>query len=428
MSSFNFSRHFLPEKGIWLFHQETKKFKTNSLKCILPLPLDREKASANALLPFVLYRGSADFPESIDLIRRLEELFGTDLSVDVRKKGEWQLIDFSLETVNSDFLPETRDIFPDVLEILSGVQFKPLLENGGFRKSYVEGEKRTLEEEIINLKNNKMEYALERCFQEMCQGEPFSVFRYGDPEQIRKITPEELFEHHRKISSQTPIFIFFVGNIPLKQVKEWVNNSFPSREGVFEVRTNGVIIPSRPEKVVVEKDTISQGKLNIGYRTGINRRDLDFPSLLVANGLLGSFPHSRLFRTIREEHGLAYYIFSRLESTKGLLTVSAGIDAEKFEETIDIIEKEWQKIVRNEVNEQEINFTQKALCSQLKISEDNPFQLMGIEIVNAINSFGQSRRELMEKINQVSSEDVARVLGRIKRDTIYFLKPEEEGN
>ncbi len=428
MNSFNFSRHFLPEQGIWLFHMETPKFKTNSLKCILPLPLDFEKASANALLPFVLYRGSEDFPKSIDLIRKLEDLFGTDLSVDVRKRGEWQLIDFSLETVNSDFLPDNNDVLPEAIKILSGILFKPLFQNGGFSGNYVDGEKRTLEEEIINLKNNKMEYALERCYQEMCQGEPFSVFRYGSQEKIRELTPEGLYEHYKRVRQKAPIIVFFVGDLPLDTVKKWMVEFFPSREEVYEIKKNGLEIAPRPEKIVVEKDSISQGKLNIGYRTGINRRDPDFPALLVANGLLGSFPHSRLFRTVREEYGLAYYIFSRVESTKGLLTVSAGIDADQFEETVDIIEKEWNKIIRGKINQQEFEFTQKALCSQLKISEDNAFDLMGIELINALNSFGELREEMMRKIKEVKPVDVARVLSRVKRDTIYFLEPNEEEN
>ncbi len=428
MTSFNFSRHFLPEQGIWLFHMQTAKFKTNSLKCILPLQLDFEKASANALLPFVLYRGSEDLPQSIKLIRKLEDLFGTDLSVDVRKRGEWQLIDFSLETVNSDFLPNNKDILPEAIKILSGILFKPLLQNGGFQRNYVDGEKRTLEEEIINLKNNKMEYALERCYQEMCQGEPFSVFRYGSPEKIRELTPEGLYEHYKRVRQEAPILVFFVGDLPLDTVKKWLLEFFPSREKIYEIRQNGLKISPRPEKVVVEKDSISQGKLNIGFRTGINRSDPDFPALLVANGLLGSFPHSRLFRTVREEYGLAYYIFSRIESTKGLLTISAGIDADQFEETIDIIEKEWNNIIQGKINEQEVEFTKKGLCSQLKISEDSAFDLMGIELINALNSFGQSREEIMGKIKEVNPADVARVLSRVKRDTIYFLEPDEEEN
>ncbi len=426
MGSYNFTRHFFPDRGIRLFHLKTDKFKTNSMKCVIPLPLDPGTASANALLPFVLYRGSVDFPRSIDLIRRLEDLFGTDLSVDVRKRGEWQLIDFTLETVNKNFLPGNRDILPETIDILSGILFKPLLENGNFQDTYVEGEKRTLEEEIITLKNNKMEYALERCYQEMCQGEPFSVFRYGDREKIKEITSQELHSHYEVVRKQAPLYIFFVGNVSCEKLKKWVLSSFPPREKVTEIKMNGIEVPARPEKIIVEKDAINQGKLNIGYRTGINRKDPDFPALLVANGLLGSFPHSRLFRTVREEHGLAYYIFSRIESTKGLLTISAGIDPDQFEETIEIIDGEWKKILAGEIDESEVGFTKKALCSQLKISEDNPFDLMGIEMINALNCTGQSRKELIDQIEKVKTHDVSRVLNRVKKDTIFFLEPEEE--
>ncbi len=428
MNNFNFSRHFLPEVGLYLYHLPTDKFKTNTLKCIMPLPLEAEKASANALLPFVLYRGSAEYPESMALIRRLEELFGTDLAVDVRKRGEWQLIDFTLETVKNSFLPMKEDIFPAALDILQGIIFDPFLPGGSFKQQYLESEKRTLEEEIINLKNNKMEYALERCFQEMCQGEPFSIFRYGNREALQKITGEQLMQHYLEVRNQAPLYLFFVGNIGAEKIIEWIREKFPPRENIYSIEPNGVFIPNRPEKIVVEKDIISQGKLNIGFRTGINRQSPDFATLLVANGLLAGFPHSRLFRKVREEQGLAYYIFSRVESTKGLMTVSAGIDGEQLEETLDIIEGEWAKIVNGKIKSEELSFTKKALGSQLKIIEDDALELIGVELINAINSLQQNRRELMEQIEKVEKNDVARVMSEVKKDTLFFLEPDEEGS
>ncbi len=428
MNNFNFSRHFLPEVGLHLYHLPTEKFKTNTLKCIMPLPLEPEQASANALLPFVLYRGSAEYPESMVLIRRLEELFGTDLAVDVRKRGEWQLVDFTLETVKNSFLPMEQDIFPHALDILRGIIFDPCLPRGSFKEQYLESEKRTLEEEIINLKNNKMEYSLERCFQEMCQGEPFSIFRYGNREDLRKINGEQLVQHYLEIRNQVPLYLFFVGNIGAEKIKGWIREAFPPREKVYSIEPSVAFIPHRPEKIVVEKDIISQGKLNIGFRMGITRQSPDFPALLVANGLLGGFPHSRLFRKVREEHGLAYYIFSRVESTKGLMTVSAGIDGEQLEETLDIIEEEWAKIVKGQINSEELEFTRKALCSQLKIIEDDALGLIGIELINALNSLQQNRGELMKQIEKVEKNDVVRVMRGVKKDTLFFLEPGEEEN
>ena len=50
-------------------------------------------------------------------------------------------------------------------------------------------------------------------------------------------------------------------------------------------------------------------------------------------GVLGGFPHSKLFRNVREKSGLCYDASSSIERFKGLLVIFAGIDAANFEET-----------------------------------------------------------------------------------------------
>jgi len=99
-----------------------------------------------------------------------------------------------------------------------------------------------------------------------------------------------------------------------------------------------------------------------------------------------------------------------------------------LEETLDIIEGEWAKIVNGKIKSEELSFTKKALGSQLKIIEDDALELIGVELINAINSLQQNRRELMEQIEKVEKNDVARVMSEVKKDTLFFLEPDEEGS
>lgn len=418
----DFNYAYLEEQGIHCYHLFTEKFKTNSLKCMLPLPLGLQ-STANALLPFVLYRGNSRHTETLDLARSLEMLYGTDLHVDVRKRGEWQMVEYSLETVTQQYLPQGETVLPQSLQTLSEILFSPYLPGGNFAEKYVDGEKRTLIEEIKSLKNNKMEYAMERCFQEMCRGEPYSMYRYGEEEELQNITSAALYGHYKKVWRCLPLYIFFVGPVPFSEILSMLQDLFPLRQ-VDEKRLEGSSCKGeRERKIIVEEDKISQGKLIMGYRTDITRASPYYPHLLVANGLLGGFPHSRLFRKVREEKGLAYYVFSRLESTKGLLAISAGIEDSHLDETVSIIDEQLDLLEKGEILQEELEYTKKSLISQFQIAEDDGFDLINLALLGVINENPQTRIELIEDVAHTSIGDVASILQHVYRDTVYFLQP-----
>ena len=65
-------RRLMP--GVHLTYIQERKFKTNLLSAQLVSPLRRETASANALLPAVLRRGTARYPDMECFSRVLDEL------------------------------------------------------------------------------------------------------------------------------------------------------------------------------------------------------------------------------------------------------------------------------------------------------------------------------------------------------------------
>ena len=62
------------------------------LSLYLVIPLEREEVTKNALLPLVLKRGTRELSTNLDIQRKLEDLYGSDLNVDVSKTGEKQVI------------------------------------------------------------------------------------------------------------------------------------------------------------------------------------------------------------------------------------------------------------------------------------------------------------------------------------------------
>jgi zinc protease len=120
---------------------------------------------------------------------------------------------------------------------------------------------------------------------------------------------------------------------------------FPGAPRLTEVHSRTVIIPGKTQSDVV-----------LGY-PGPPRAAPDFLDAVVCNTILGVFGlMGRLGQNVREEQGLAYYSYSRVEggSGPGPWSVVAGVDPADVERAIASVLQEIRRMREEPVGEQEL--------------------------------------------------------------------------
>ncbi|KGX93110.1 zinc protease [Pontibacillus halophilus JSM 076056 = DSM 19796] len=405
----------------------TNKYKTNTIVLKFRAPLERETITKRALLPYVLQQATENHPSARSFRTALDDLYGTVLSVDASKKGENHIITFRMELANDAFLRSDEDLLKQGLELLHEVVFKPKMEGGSLDPTILEREKQTLIQKIKSILDDKMSYANMRLMDEMCEEEAYRFHVHGYEEDLEEIDGENLYSYYQTLLSQDELDIFIQGAMDESRVEELAKEYFtrnydPSRS----IETTVKDAPSTP-KEVVERQNIQQGKLHLGYRTGIRFQDDDYYALQIFNGLFGGFPSSKLFMNVREKHSLAYYAASRFESHKGLLLVFSGIAPEDYDQAREIIEEQMNAMKNGDFTDEAISETKKQVTNQLLETMDNPYGLTEILYHQVLSGKETTPDEMLQGVNQVEREDLLRVAKAIELDTVYFLTKDEEG-
>ena len=418
--------------GIRFFWLPTDKFKTVTVKMYIHQELKKELASKTALLPSVLKRGTQRYPDSIRLQRELESLYGAELSTDVGKKGERHLVEISLDMVHPGYLEE-KNYFRRGLDILKSLLSEPLVEEGGFRGAYVEQEKIQLEQEIKSLINNKTAYALERCIQEMCSQERYGIYKLGDTEELAPIEPQGLYNYSRELLGENPIDLYIVGLRDREEIEALVADTFSfSRKAMIRELPSTEVYRDNGREVITREElmSVNQAQLVLGYRTNITFDDDLYYPLAFYNGILGVFPHSKLFQNVREKASLAYFVFSRLERHKGIMIIAAGIDPAHYRKSMEIIQAQTEAIARGDITREEMENTRIGFINQLRAQADNPNSLVNFYLDADIGGRQHSFDEVIEKLERVTPEEVVAAARKVKLDTVYFLHGEgrEDGH
>ncbi len=408
-------------KGINLNLIRTDKFKSNILSFYFTLPLDREGVTTNALLPLVLKRGTKELETSLKIQRKLEELYGSNLSINVDKKGETQTIRFTIEGPKGSYVNDGKYII-HMIELLKSIIYDPYLEKGVFSQQYVEQEKEILKRLIEGKINDKREYAIYRCIEEMCKNEKFSIYPLGYVEDLEEIDSNTLYKNYEKILYQAPVEIFYVGEYD-KELESYLIDSFKfPKKNIIEIERESITGSVQTKNMIYEDMDITQGKLVIGYRTGIPYEDHLYNGLMVASDILGGGPNSKLFRNVREAESLAYYIGTSIYKYKSIMLIDGGIEFENFEKTIGIIRSQIDAMKSGIFTNEDMDISKKSIKTSMESIYDSAFLISEYFFSKVLTKDSRSLEETIGDIEKVTKEEVIEASNKINADTIYFLR------
>lgn len=409
-----------------LHHLATDKFKTNLIQIYFMLPLKNEKEAAmNALIPAVLERGSKNYHDNQLIKTELENLYGSNMSFNILKRGENQILRFSLEMVNEKFLTHKSNLTVAAFNLLNDIVFNPLTEAGKFKESYFEQEKEVLKQDILSLINDKYSFAVENCLARMCKNEKYGIYKMGTVPAVAEITNQELYDHYQKIIEEAKRSLFLVGNFKSSFVDNiFENTDLKAGADIYDENTEVKYQTKEPD-FYEQKLRVNQARSSVGFRTGITRKDPDYYSLLVFNSLIGGSTHSRLFQEIREKRSLAYYVSSSIETTKGLLLINSGINAEDNKKVIEVIEKEIAAVAAGDFSQDEFMRSKKSIINHLKQDLDSNKALSAHFLLSLVNNKEESINKTIAGVEAVSRDDIVAVAQKLKMDTVYLLKSED---
>lgn len=408
--------------GVTLRCYQDHRFKQGRISLQLVRPMCREEVALNALVPMVLLRGTRKHPDLRAITMHLDDLYGATVGDLVRRIGDYQTTGFYCGFTEDRFAMTGDAILAPVVEFLGEILLQPKLEDGIFCQEIVQSEKRNLICDLEAQRNDKASYASGELIKVLCRGDSFAIPRLGEKELVAPVTAEGLYQHYQKILREAPVEIFYVGAAEPEQIAGLLKPLFDSIDRhVSPLPPQTALHAAGTDHIRQEMD-ISQSRLCLGYVTPITNRTADFAAMQVMNTVLGSGMTSKLFQNIREKMSLCYSIGSGYYGSKGILTVSAGIDADKEEIVRSQVEKQLDDCRNGCISEEELQAAREAVLSSLRGVLDSPGAIEGFFATSALSGLGLSLPEYRAAVERVTREDVAAAAGSLRSCASFFLK------
>ncbi|MBR5529592.1 MAG: insulinase family protein [Oscillospiraceae bacterium] len=408
--------------GITLYHFPDSRFKQSCLSLQMVRLITKEEAAMNALLPAVLLRGCESAPDIRSITLKLDDLYGASIGAQVRRIGDYQLTGMYGSFIGDRYAMESEGLLTPVVEFMRSLLLEPLTENGGFRKDFVDGEKKNLIAAIQSQMNNKRAYASAQLLKDLCANDPFGLPRLGYEEDVAAIDPVTLYSHYRKILKESRIDLFYVGEQDPQVVADAIKTIFAGVDRDYVNLPAQTPFQGGKEGKRVETMEVAQGKLCMGFTTPINMKHPRYHAMRVFNTLFGGGMTCKLFQNIREKQSLCYDIGSGYYATKGLMTVSAGIDCDKDELVQELILGQLQDCCDGNITEEEMTSAKEALISSLQGVHDSPSAIEGYYLTGLLSGSPETPDDYIAGIRAVTKEDVMEAAKAVQLRCVYFLK------
>jgi predicted Zn-dependent peptidase len=403
------------------------KFKHNRLSMNFIMPLDRETASENAVVPFILRKGCRECPDFTTLNARLEELYGASLNADVSKYGAYQILEVSIHGLDDRFALNNEKITREYASLLASVALEPKLDARGlFMESDVVSERQYVIDTIESLINEKRGYALSQCKQFMCEGEAHAVRRYGYREFAEKITASTAAEAYRRMLKTAAVEIIFTGSGSPKDAEELFRERLKGlRRDSFDYGQPPVVETAGAVRERTEIMELSQSKRVMGFRTGSISTPRQIKAARVFAALYGGTPFSKLFQNVREKLSLCYYCAARFDQATRLLTVDSGIEAQNKEKAQKEIEAQLDGIRAGNFTEEELHETKLLINNSIRASKDSLSSVESWYLTQILRGQEISPEEDIAEIAKITRDEIAEAAGKTTLDTVYFLTGDE---
>ena len=305
-------------------------------------------------------------------------------------------------------------------------QFAPVLDvimdmflNSRFTTEDIDKERSVIKEEIAMYLDQPHQHVQELLNETMWPAHPLGRPLTGTAATLDAFTRKSLIEYQQTNYNTRTTLITAAGNVRHRDVVRAANGY---ARKFFEGKRPTFLPADTPQdrpRIKLFSKTTAQMQIAMGFRLCSRHDDRRF-ALRVLNAILGDNMSSRLFQSLREDHGLAYSVHSSvhfLEDT-GVLTISAGLDTESLAKALDLIRRELRRCSSTLPTIKELRQARDYLIGQLDLTLENTENHM-MWLGDHLLGYGKvhSRDDIAKRVSTVTAAQVRAVARE-------FLKPE----
>lgn len=305
-----------------------------------------------------------------------------------------------------------------------------MIRNAVFDKKEFNKEKGVILSEIKSVKDDIEDYSFNKVNEVGFSKGPLKYDTIGSEKNINRFTNEDLIEFYKKYYCPDNSCIVVVSNMNHEKVICNIKKYFDDWNKKSIIKRNILTEKNLPLKKISYRNDIEQSTI-IYMFTFYGLTKMEEMALKILNYKLGESTNSILFREIREKRGLAYDIYSELNTSKNVKTmyIYTAVNKDNIDDADRCIANCLEKVKheKNFIDSKSIVVMKKVLKTAVVSTVEDTTDLSNYALHQCLDN--ESIYEFLEDIRNVdlvSSNDIMKVANKVLNNpTIHILTSKE---
>ena len=356
---------------------------------------DRDAKAGTANLVAALLTEGTETRDAGDIAEAIEFVGGS-----LSASADRDYASVGLSVLSRD-LPMGMDVLADVVR------------HPAFVEAELERVRAEVQSAIKADEDNPRRVAAKAFNAELFADHPYGRPVEGDADSVATITRTDLSDFHHDYYRPNNAILSLVGDVTLAQARKLAITALGDwqTQPVTVLEAVTVTAPTATRLVTVDR-SLAQANVVMGH-LGLRRDNPDFYPVLVMNYILGGGGFtSRVVKSVRDDQGLAYSIYTGFDAKRssGSFSVVFQTQNSNTNQAIDSVLKELSRIRQEPVSEQELDEAKSYLSGSFPLRLDTNRKTAHLLTFIEIHGLGLGYfDDYVAHIRAVTPEAVSRV-------------------
>lgn len=281
---------------------------------------------------------------------------------------------------------------------------KKFLFDGVFFESDFQKERDVVLEEERGGRDDIDSCVYESLFTFLCDG-PYSIPIIGSADNIKSFTLDEVRRFHKHYYRPERMLLTITGPETLDTIS--IINLFGTNDGLFRRSKKHKTTFKNDETQIIKDSRIQQARAFVCYKS-CTIADQKSLSLNYVNKVFSDDMDSRLFRKIRQEHGLCYAVGGMLQTYQeiGWYIIWIRTAQKNVEEAIKLMDQEVELLLKDGLTDEEMIRAKNKYKSEIYSITETPYGLNSI--LNGRTFYGLPNLDVsINRIDNMTKEELA---------------------
>jgi predicted Zn-dependent peptidase len=287
-----------------------------------------------------------------------------------------------------------------------------MMVNAKFEQEEIDRERGVILEEYNMYQDTPM-HQIGWDFETLLYGDqPMGRDQVGTKETIKSLNRSDFFDYKKKLYSPDNTVIAIAGNADHDEMVEKVKKYFEGLEGGKKAyEAHGIKTNSDEKRIFLRNKKTEQAHVMLGF-PAYPELHQDHFALRLLSIILGGNMSSRMFLSVRERQGLAYYISCSTDDYTdcGSIAVNAGVRLDGIDKAITAILEQFKDVKEKGILPEELSKAKEFLKGKmvLRLEDSEEFaHLLGK--YDVLYKEPKTPEQIMAEIDRVTADDVHRV-------------------